>query len=170
MLKKIIFKIDWNLNKLGISIATYIYSDFANIKLFKKKKTNIFQKIYKSNFWKNDESVSGHGSTLLRASPYLKRLKSFLKRKKIKIFLDAPCGDLNWINFLSIKNMKYIGADIVPELIHKNRTKYPYNKFLILDTYDGYLHGKHPYGKQKYWIKKDFLLKCLLGITMEIKK
>ena len=40
MLKRIIFKIDWNLNKFGISIATFIYSDFANIKLFKKKKKN----------------------------------------------------------------------------------------------------------------------------------
>lgn len=134
MLKKIIFKIDWNLNKFGISIATYFYNDFANIKLLKnKKKNNIFQKIYKNNFWKNKESVSGHGSTLSRASPYLNGLKSFLKKKKIKIFLDAPCGDLNWINFLSIKNMKYIGADIVPELIYKNRYKYPNNKFLILD-------------------------------------
>jgi len=134
MLKKIIFKIDWNLNKFGISIATFIYNDFANIKLLKnKKKTNIFQKIYKSNFWKSDESASGHGSTLHRASPYLERLKKFLKKKKIKIFLDAPCGDLNWINFLSIKNMKYIGADIVPELIYQNQTKYPQNKFLILD-------------------------------------
>ena len=38
MLKKIIFKIDWNLNKFGISIATYIYNDFANVKLLKNKK------------------------------------------------------------------------------------------------------------------------------------
>ena len=29
--------------------------------------------------------------------------------------------------------MKYIGADIVPELIYKNRSKYPQNKFMVLD-------------------------------------
>ncbi len=44
------------------------------------------------------------------------------------------------------------------------------DEFLILDPYDGKLHEKHPYGAQKYWIKKDFLIKCLLGITLEIKK
>tara|TARA_B110000114_G_scaffold14240_1_gene13877 strand:- start:31 stop:246 length:216 start_codon:yes stop_codon:yes gene_type:complete len=53
MLKRIIFKIDWNLNKFGISIATFIYSDFANIKLFKKKKKLIyFKKFIKVIFGK----------------------------------------------------------------------------------------------------------------------
>ena len=136
IIRKTVFRLDWQLNKLGISLATFLYNDFANIKQFNFIDTNIsniFQKIHEKNFWKNEESISGHGSTKKRASPYLKYLKIFLLNYKIKTFLDIPCGDLNWISNLKIAGMQYMGCDIVEEIIKKNKIKYPSLKFEVLD-------------------------------------
>src|SRR5581483_4462307 len=34
---------------------------------------------------------------------------------------DAPCGDLNWMRYVDIGTCKYIGIDIVQELIEHNK-------------------------------------------------
>jgi hypothetical protein len=85
----------------------------------------IFTNIYNQNSWNNKESVSGPGSTLHRTGNLRKKFPEFLKKYDIKTLLDAPCGDFNWmkeiINNLSIK---YIGIDIVSELININKSKF----------------------------------------------
>ena len=134
---KLIMKVDWYLNKLGISISTFFFNDFAEIKksgLNYKNSENIFQDIYEKNFWKSQESISGHGSEKKRANPYLKELEKFLIDYKIKTFLDVPCGDLNWIyDLIKKKEIDYIGADIVKDLIKKNKIKYSSLKFELID-------------------------------------
>lgn len=105
-----------------------------------KELQNIFKNIYEHKLWfinNNVESVSGPGSSLHRTNNLRKILPDFINKYKIEIFLDAACGDLNWmkeiINSLNIK--KYIACDIVSELIQINKSKFIFQniEFINLD-------------------------------------
>ena len=43
-----------------------------------------------------------------------------LYKYQIKSILDIPCGDFYWMKGLDLKNINYVGADIVAPLIKKN--------------------------------------------------
>ena len=42
----------------------------------------------------------------------------------IRVILDIPCGDYNWAREIDWTPFNYIGADIVPDLVNKNRSLY----------------------------------------------
>jgi len=89
----------------------------------------------------NKESRSGEGSTRAFTRPYVDGLSSFLDQFKSKyhgrmIFLDAPCGDFNWIQPIAMRDdVYYVGADIVPSIVAENSRKYksPNVRFIELD-------------------------------------
>ena len=85
-----------------------------------------FTKIYQSNYWSNDESVSGFGSTVLATENLRAQLTVILEKFNIETILDAPCGDFNWMNlFLKENKLKnYIGVDLVSEMIKKNNENF----------------------------------------------
>ena len=100
-----------------------------NKKRYEKKKREIFTKktpkerfelIYKSNFWLSEESVSGLGSESINTENIRKKITNIINELKIEKILDAPCGDFNWIRSILNNKLKYIGADIVKNLIDKN--------------------------------------------------
>lgn len=98
-----------------------------------------FTDIYRANTWGSKETRSGVGSELLRTIQLRAALDHFLKdsRQVIKSVLDIPCGDFNWIShlpWLEAIYPRYIGADIVDELVETNRKKYPYHQFEVLDV------------------------------------
>ena len=78
-----------------------------------------FSSHYRSGWWfANGESVSGAGSTLAATTEIREALGPFLAKWEAKRFLDAPCGDWNWMSQVSLPDgLHYIGADIVPDLI-----------------------------------------------------
>ena len=77
----------------------------------------IFTSHYLNNIWGSEESVSGLGSTLEYTSHIREEIPKLLEFYKIKILLDAPCGDYNWFQTLNRPaDVKYIGGDIVEEL------------------------------------------------------
>jgi hypothetical protein len=49
--------------------------------------------------------------------------------------LDLPCGDFNWMQHVQVPLQKYIGADIVEDLIRANQTRYgsAQREFRVLD-------------------------------------
>jgi hypothetical protein len=53
----------------------------------------------------------------------------------VKLLLDAPCGDFNWMKEVPLAGIDYIGVDVVPELIAANQTRYgrPGRAFQCLD-------------------------------------
>ena len=53
-----------------------------------------------------------------------KELIKLIHKYNIKIFLDIPCGDFNWIKNIINRNIKYIGGDIVKQLIDQNNKKF----------------------------------------------
>jgi SAM-dependent methyltransferase len=86
--------------------------------------TDTFTFIYNSNHWSGKKSVSGNGSDFSQTQEIRKRLPDLIKDLKIKVMLDLPCGDFNWMNTIDLQVKKYIGADIVLELIESNQKKY----------------------------------------------
>lgn len=92
-----------------------------------------FTKIYKTNIWNCEESISGTGSTIEITKAIRYAIPILIDKYKINTFLDIPCGDFNWMKDIIDTIPNYIGADIVYDLIEKNRKKYPENRFEHLD-------------------------------------
>lgn len=84
----------------------------------------VFTDIYKTNHWHSSESISGPGSELKQTAVLINALNILLAEKDIRSILDIPCGDFNWMRNVEMKNISYIGADIVEELIRENQRKY----------------------------------------------
>jgi hypothetical protein len=77
-----------------------------------------FRTIFEENRWASSESRSGHGSTLAYTQGLRKSLAQYLARFQVECFLDAPCGDFNWMQHVTLPAAaRYIGGDIVPELV-----------------------------------------------------
>lgn len=96
----------------------------------------VFSEIYHKNLWKDPESVSGRGSTLARAATIMARLPPLLEELRAETLLDAPCGDFNWMRHTDLGRVRYIGGDVVPDLIERNRRLYGGGgrTFLVLDV------------------------------------
>ena len=95
----------------------------------------IFQKYYAKNRWGSDESKSGSGSSLKETDILRGKLQGILKDLKITSLLDAPCGDFHWMQHVDLSGIRYIGADIVSELIERNNMSYKKDniQFISLD-------------------------------------
>lgn len=96
-----------------------------------------FTDIYKKNSWKGSESVSGQGSSLEQTAAIREMLPWIMEALGIESFLDIPCGDFSWMAKIPPvklgKRIKYIGADIVPEIIETNRAKHIDAEFRVID-------------------------------------
>jgi hypothetical protein len=100
-----------------------VYHDARRALLRPSLKT-VFSEIYHKNLWQDSESVSGRGSTLERAGVIMSHLPTLLQELRATTLLDAPCGDFNWMKYADLGSVKYIGADVVPDLIARNRRLY----------------------------------------------
>jgi len=81
-----------------------------------------FNEIYEKNLWQSKETRSGEGSELDYTLPLRNWLISKLIKLRIKILVDAPCGDFNWMKMIISKsNIYYFGFDIVNSIIKKNK-------------------------------------------------
>jgi glycosyltransferase involved in cell wall biosynthesis len=83
-----------------------------------------FSEVYEKNLFQGTESRSGEGSGLAQTAVVRKELSSLLKTLQVETVLDAPCGDWFWMRECELGIAAYHGADIVPELIAKNRELY----------------------------------------------
>lgn len=95
-----------------------------------------FSRIYKINYWNNEESRSGQGSTLNLTENLRAELPKLFAQFNICKVFDGPCGDFNWMK-LVVRDTEiiYIGADIVHELIEENIVRHtsPRVSFIKLD-------------------------------------
>ena len=86
----------------------------------KEKFTNIFH----NNSFLGPLSISGPGSDLTQTEFIRKEIPILIKKYKVKSFMDAPCGDFFWMQYVTLDGIKYIGIDIVKEIIKNNKKKY----------------------------------------------
>jgi hypothetical protein len=105
--------------------ASKEWGRFEKKLMYRRNSTEgIFRTFFRNNHWGNSESVSGPGSTMASTAALRDALPQLFKKYNISTFLDAPCGDHNWIQHADLSQVSYIGADIVPELIAKNELNY----------------------------------------------
>ena len=101
-------------------IISFVY----NKEKFKlKSSTEVFDDIYKKDFWNAPESKSGGGSTLKGTITIREELPKIIAKYDIRTMLDVPCGDYNWMKSVQ-KDCNYIGGDIVAEVVTKNQELY----------------------------------------------
>jgi hypothetical protein len=95
----------------------------------------VFARIHARNAWGDPESVSGRGSTLARTRVVRRELPRLLATLDARCLLDAPCGDYNWMRAVDLGPVAYIGVDVVPALVERNRQRYggAGRQFLRLD-------------------------------------
>jgi SAM-dependent methyltransferase len=95
----------------------------------------VFTDIYLRNGWQNAESRSGPGSTVARTAGLRPQLAELVRRLGVRTFLDAPCGDFNWMKEVALPVRRYVGVDVVAELIEQARRAHaaPGREFLCLD-------------------------------------
>jgi len=96
----------------------------------------LFSTIYRLNIWSHPESRSGPGSSMEQTNVIRVELPKILKKYNIEVFVDAPCGDFNWMQKIDLSFLtRYIGIDIVPDVILENLKHYANAKqvFLHLD-------------------------------------
>ena len=79
-----------------------------------------FYRIYKKNIFGGKESISGEGSNLEQTQAIRHELPKLLIEFNVNTFLDAPCGDFFWMKMIDFGKIKYIGVDIVDDLIDEN--------------------------------------------------
>lgn len=94
-----------------------------------------FERIYATNHWSGPDSVSGAGASDDQTQQLRQTLPQLLASLRAEVLLDLPCGDYRWMQQLDLPIAKYIGADIVAELIETNQWRYgsANRKFLLLD-------------------------------------
>lgn len=95
------------------------YQLYARFRSIKRK--HIFQQIYESNYWGNDFSLSGPGSSLESTENLREGLPRLVAALGARSLLDIPCGDFQWMRHVSLGVERYYGADIVLSLVKQNQ-------------------------------------------------
>jgi len=95
----------------------------------------VFTDIYDSKMWKSDiaGTLSGPGSDIECSYEYVEFLNKFINKHKIKSVLDLGCGDFNLMRHVNLKNIDYLGIDVVDCVIFQNKKTYPNLSFICDD-------------------------------------
>jgi SAM-dependent methyltransferase len=95
----------------------------------------VFSRIYGDGVWgrnSDGEGISGVGSIYENARPYVKLLQKFLKTHQIKSVVDVGCGDWELSKYIQWGDIKYIGYDVVSDVIEKDTAKYGSSQFQFI--------------------------------------
>jgi hypothetical protein len=82
-----------------------------------------FQYIHETNLWGSPESVSGVGSSQDATREVRAALETICREYGVRRLLDIPCGDASWVRLARLPIQEYVGADIVPEIVERNRAE-----------------------------------------------
>jgi GT2 family glycosyltransferase/SAM-dependent methyltransferase len=83
--------------------------------------TSVFSRIHSEARKMKPESVSGPGSTLKQTAEIRQRLPILFESLGVRFMLDAGCGDCNWMQTLELALERYIGVDLISELVEQGR-------------------------------------------------
>ncbi len=102
-------------------LAARYYRSARNRIMELRSAKSIFSRIYATRGWEDEESVSGPGSSLAQTASLRRELPGLLRRIHAKSVLDVPCGDFNWMKETKLSIDRYIGADVVANLIRHHQ-------------------------------------------------
>lgn len=116
-------------------IPSTLYHKAERIYYRLKSRRSRFIDIYRKNAFGGYESISGPGSSLHQTDTIRREIPELLKEMHVESLLDAPCGDFHWMNELDLDLDKYVGIDIVPDLVKMNEANYSSERreFIIAD-------------------------------------
>ena len=99
----------------------------------------VFTRIHESNHWSGSASRSGQGSDGGQTAEVAAALTRLVAAYGVRVLLDLPCGDFNWMKSVDLAIDRYIGGDIVPEIIALNRKEHGSagREFMVLDITEG---------------------------------
>ena len=119
----------------GIPGVRSVYHKCTGLALSRKSTEDVFSDIYAGNKFRGRESISGPGSGLNQTRVLFTETPKLFNEFGIHSILDIPCGDFNWMQHVSLGAINYTGADIVSDLIQKNKQKYEHQniRFCKLD-------------------------------------
>lgn len=108
---------------------------WAEIRYRLRGRRRKFSDIFRQRFWGDGESVSGPGSSLAETGVVREELGRIVREFGVRTLLDAPCGDFHWMSRADFALDRYVGVDIVPELVRGNRERHagPGREFLEAD-------------------------------------
>ena len=81
---------------------------------------DVFTNIYETDEWKGG---SGEGSTVAATAPYRRILEHVLASPDVRSVTDVGCGDWQFSGLVNWQGKPYVGVDVVPELIERNRAR-----------------------------------------------
>jgi SAM-dependent methyltransferase len=97
---------------------------FVRQKLLGESMQQVFVGIYERHSWANAETASGDGSDLTQTRTIRRELNGIFDEFEIRSMLDAPCGDFYWMKEVDRHKVRYLGVDIVPQIIASNARQY----------------------------------------------
>lgn len=71
------------------------------------------------------ESPCGIGSFMVNTKEVRDALPRIFREYDVLTLTDVPCGDWNWMQFVDLRGVDYVGLDAVPEIIGSNRHRFP---------------------------------------------
>lgn len=84
----------------------------------------LFTDIYNNNSWGSKETLSGPTSSLERTSELRISLLNLFTDLEVQSIIDIGCGDWNWMQYVDLSDISYLGVDIVRPLIDTLQKKY----------------------------------------------
>lgn len=108
-------------------------------RLSRQTPVEIFSSYVRRNKWGDKNSVSGKGSNLESTARLRELLPPLLRELGARTMLDVPCGDFFWMAHVDLSGVSYLGGDIVPELIERNRIRHRRDNvaFEVIDLIKG---------------------------------
>lgn len=81
----------------------------------------VFRAKFATNAWGGIESRSGTGSDAEQTRVLVAELPQLFRTLGVGSILDIPCGDFHWMREVDLAGVRYVGADIVPEVVAGNQ-------------------------------------------------
>ena len=113
----------WSLRQKANSIIVRI-PGFGKLVSLALPSAQTFQVAYVMRAWGSAESGSGGGSELAATENVSAYLPELFQRLQVSKFLDAPCGDWNWMRRVDLSGVDYVGADVVANVVARNNLEY----------------------------------------------
>ncbi|MCP4397973.1 MAG: methyltransferase domain-containing protein [bacterium] len=126
----------------GINDVDFGFSVFKQneIMSFSNDRESIFNEIYDKHMWGGLKKgfYSGRGSEDYNTREYIEFVNNFISTKNISKIVDFGCGDFRVGGKINLKNLNYVGIDIVDKLIKSNNKMFKENnvEFIKKDIVD----------------------------------
>ncbi len=78
---------------------------------------HVFRDIHRRHHWSGSDSASGAGASLDQTRELRRLLPALLGELGVATILDLPCGDYGWMRTFELPVDRYIGADLLPEVV-----------------------------------------------------